>query len=63
VITVENSNNIAFDNFQYKKDADMLMSVGGERTTNISITNTDLKLAKQQTQFVDNATEKVLTIH
>jgi len=63
VITIENSNNINLDNIHYKQDADLLMSIGGERTKNIRLLNTDATKAKKQTEFVDNVKQDVLTTH
>jgi len=63
VITIENDNNIKLDNIQYKTDADLLMSIGGDRTKNIQLLNMDGSKAKKQTEFVDNAQSNVLTTH
>jgi DNA sulfur modification protein DndE len=63
VILVENSNKILFDNFKYKDSADLLINVGGDRTKDIRLLNTDLAKAKKQTDFFDNAKPDVLTTH
>ena len=62
VITVENSNKVCFDNIKYKSDADVLINVGGERTKDIRLVNTDMSKAKTKTAFFDNAKESVLSL-
>lgn len=62
VITVENSNKVCLDNIKYKSDADLLINVGGDRTKDIRLLNTDMSKSKKQTGFFDNATEKALSL-
>ncbi|UAY53658.1 glycosyl hydrolase family 28 protein [Ferruginibacter albus] len=61
VIFIQNSNTICLDDIKYKPDADLLLSINGDRTKNIRLLNTDISKAKKQTQFANNTNAKVLT--
>lgn len=62
VVSILNSQNIAFDKLVYNAAAELLISVKGDRTNNIMIANTDASKAKTKTEFGAGVTEKVLTI-
>src|SRR5205807_1598842 len=51
VVMIQNSNGINLDNIQYKKDAELLMSIGGDRTKNIKLLNTNTTLSKKEVEF------------
>jgi DNA sulfur modification protein DndE len=60
VVTVENSSKICIDNLKYKNDADLLISIGGERSKDVKLLNTDMSKAKKQTDYFDNAKTGIL---
>lgn len=60
VISVSNSNQLTFDTIDYPSNADLLFSIGGDRTQNINVKNTDFSKAKSKATFVDGSTEKQL---
>lgn len=62
VVNIVNSKSITFDKLKYPMSAELLFRVGGDRTSNISVTNTNTFSAKQKTQFEFGAKEEVLTI-
>ena len=62
VISILNSQSILIDKLVYNNSSDVLVSVKGDRTSNIVIVNTDATKAKIKTEFGAGATEKVLTI-
>ena len=51
VVDIQNSNNISFDRLEYPAESDLLFRVGGERTSNITVSHTNVGLAKQKTTF------------
>lgn len=61
VVDIVNSDNITFNKMSYKDGSDLLFRLGGDRTSNISIRNTDASKAKQKIQYEFGATEKSLT--
>jgi polygalacturonase len=62
VVTIENSSNIKLDGLKYTSDADVLFSITGDRSKDISITNTDVSKAKSKTEFKGGADNKAITI-
>ena len=62
VIDIVNSSNISFDKLIYPTSSDLLFRIGGDRTGNISVTNTNLSNAKERSQFEFGAKEDVLKI-
>ncbi len=62
VVSILNGQNILIDKLVYGNASEVLVSIKGDRTNNIMITNTDASKAKTKTEFGGGATEKVLTI-
>lgn len=63
VVDVLNSDHIKFNKVTYKDGSDLLFRIGGERTSDISVNNTDVTKAKQKAQFEFGAKEQSLTIN
>ena len=61
VVDIINSDHLTFDKLTYKKDADLLFRVAGDRTKNISIQNTDASKAKDKIQYEFGATAQDVT--
>lgn len=61
VVDILNSDNILFDKLGFKDGAELLFRIAGDRTTGISIRNTDATTAKQKIQYEFGATEKAVT--
>jgi polygalacturonase len=59
LLYVHNSRNITLDNIKYQQ-ADLLLNVSGEKSSNIKMNNTDASKAKEKTKFEYGATEKAL---
>lgn len=62
VVDVLNSSNVTFDKLKYPMSSELLFRVGGDRTNNISVTNTNTFSAKQKSQFEFGAKEDALKI-
>jgi len=62
VIDIVQSDGLIFDNISYKTNAELLFRIGGERSKNISIKNTDASNAKQKVVYELGATEKSITL-
>ena len=62
VVDIINSDRLTFDKLSYKKDAELLFRVAGERTKSINIQNTDASKAKEKIQYEFGATEQNVTI-
>ena len=62
VVDILNSNTISFDKLKYPVSSELLFRIGGDRSNNISVTNTNTFSAKQKTQFEFGAKEDVLKI-
>lgn len=59
VLRVHNSKDISFDKMQYNQ-ADLLLNISGEKSSNIRLRNTDDSKAKEKIRFEYGATEKAL---
>ena len=62
VIDVVHSDNLFFDNITYKDGTKLLFRINGERSSNITIKNTDASKAKDKIRYELGATEKSTTI-
>jgi polygalacturonase len=62
LVDVLNSSNVTFDKLKYPMSAELLFRIGGDRTNNISVTNTNVSDAKQKSQFEFGAKKEVLKI-
>jgi len=62
VVDIINSDRLTFDKLIYKKDAELLFRVAGERTKSINIQNTDASKAKEKIQYEFGASEQNVTI-
>jgi hypothetical protein len=62
VVDIINSDRLTFDKLQYKKDAELLFRVAGDRTKSINIQNTDASKAKEKIQYEFGASEQNVTI-
>jgi polygalacturonase len=62
VVYIESSSNISINSLKYTIGADLLFSINGERTKAISVTNTDIKNAKEKFVFVNGGEASALQI-
>jgi polygalacturonase len=62
VVDIINSDRLIFEKLNYKKDAELLFRVAGERTKSIDIRNTDASKAKEKIQYEFGASEQNVTI-
>lgn len=62
VVDIINSDRLTFDKLFYKKDAELLFRVAGDRTKSINILNTDASKAKEKIQYEFGASEQNVTI-
>lgn len=62
VFDLTNSTNVLFDSVKYKKDSELLFSLKGESSYNISVINTDIKAAKSLAEYTMGATKKALRV-
>ena len=62
VVDIINSDRLTFDKLNYKKDAELLFRVAGDRTKSINIRNTDASKAKEKIQYEFGASEQNVTI-
>ena len=62
VIDVVQSDKLVFDNITYKNGAALLFRISGEKSSNITIKNTDASKAKEKITYELGATEKSVTI-
>lgn len=62
VIDVVQSDNLVFDNITYSSAAQLLFRINGERSSNISIKNTNMSNATGKISFELGASEKSVTI-
>ena len=63
VADVLNCSDIVFNNLSYPEHSDLLFRMGGERTHNISVSHTNVGMAKQTSQFEFGAKESDLMIN
>ena len=61
VVDIVQSDRLVFENITYKDGADLLFRVSGERSSNISIKNTDASKAKEKIAYELGANEKSIT--
>ena len=62
VVDILNSDNLTFNKISYQDGASLLFRIGGDRSGNIAITNTDATKAKQKIQYEFGASEKSVTL-
>ena len=62
VVDIINSDRLTFDKLTYKKDAELLFRVAGDRTKNINIQNTDASKAREKIQYEFGASEQNVSI-
>jgi polygalacturonase len=62
VIDVVQSDKLVFDNITYKDGAALLFRISGDRSSGVTIKNTDASKAKQKVSYELGASEKSLTI-
>ncbi|THU34138.1 glycoside hydrolase family 28 protein [Niastella caeni] len=62
VVDIINSDNLTFEKLGYKKDAELLFRVAGDRTKSINIKNTDASKAREKIQYEFGASEQNVTI-
>ena len=60
IVTVRNSQRISLDRFQFKKDAETLILLAGERTRNISLLSTEVSLARTGFRYAEGASPAAL---
>jgi hypothetical protein len=62
VVNILNSSNITFDKLLYKDNAETLFNVNGEKSSNIKVTNTNVKGAVNSATFNQDAKSQSLII-
>jgi DNA-binding Xre family transcriptional regulator len=62
IVSIDNSKNITIDNLQFGNGADAVMSISGEKSSNIKLLNTDASKAKEKIEYKDGASEKALAV-
>lgn len=62
VVDILNSKTIVFDNLKYPTTTNLLFRIGGDRTANIAVSNTNTSEAKQKAEFEFGAKESDLKI-
>ncbi|MDE3254271.1 MAG: glycoside hydrolase family 28 protein, partial [Bacteroidota bacterium] len=62
VVYLQNSSDIRLDGLQYKAGATLLFSINGDRSKEIHVLNTDLKMARKQVAFDYGAGSDALDI-
>lgn len=62
VVDILNSKSIVFDNLKYPETTNLLFRIGGDRTSNIAVNNTNTSAAKQKAEFEFGARESDLKI-
>jgi hypothetical protein len=62
VVEIVQSDRLLFDNLSYKDGSALLFRVSGDRSTGISIKNTDATKAKEKISYELGATEKSVTV-
>jgi len=63
VVDIVQSDKLLFDNITYKDGAELLFRVSGDRSSNITIKNTDASKAKEKITYELGATDKSVTIN
>ena len=62
VVDIVQSDQLIFDNLTYKDGSELLFRVSGDRSSNISIRNTDASKAKERIAYELGATEKSVSM-
>jgi len=62
VVNILNSSAIYFDKLKYKDGAALLFNVQGERSSNISVSNTNVTGSVNKAEFSQDAKSESLTI-
>jgi hypothetical protein len=62
VIDILQSSSLTFNNFKYKSGSDLLFNIKGDKSANITVTNTDVKAAATQSEFNQGAKSQSLII-
>ncbi|WP_345950620.1 glycoside hydrolase family 28 protein [Mucilaginibacter sp. PAMB04274] len=60
LISILNGNGIKFDNLRFGSNTEQLFSIGGKRSANIQVINSDLSKAKNKAEFKSGADSKAL---
>lgn len=63
VVDIVQSDKLLFDNITYKKDAQLLFRINGERSNSIGIKNTDFSKAKEKIKYELGASENSTSFH
>lgn len=63
VVDILNSSNISFQKLVYPGSSELLFRIGGDRTSNISLSDSDTSSAKKTVAFEFGAKENEFTIH
>ncbi|MBC8053018.1 MAG: glycoside hydrolase family 28 protein [Sphingobacteriaceae bacterium] len=63
VVSIVNSGNLSFDKLQYKEGAAVLFNVNGERSSKISVTNTNVIGSVNKAEFNNDAKSDALKIN
>ncbi|MGV3510320.1 MAG: glycoside hydrolase family 28 protein [Sphingobacteriaceae bacterium] len=62
VVKILNGSALTFNNLQYKQGAELLFNINGERSSNITVTNTNVSKAASKAEFNNDAKPRSLTI-
>jgi len=58
LVDILNSSNVVFQKMEFPSPSTLLFKIGGDRTKNISVINSDITSAKQVMEFEDGANKK-----
>ncbi|WP_231491138.1 glycoside hydrolase family 28 protein [Pedobacter sp. Leaf170] len=62
VVTIQNASNVNINGLQYKKDAELLFNINGEKTKGVKVLATDVSKAKKTSAFGEEVNKSVLEI-
>ncbi|RZL20488.1 MAG: glycoside hydrolase family 28 protein, partial [Pedobacter sp.] len=62
VVTIQNASNVNINGLQYKKDAELLFNINGEKTKGVKVLGTDVSKAKKTSAFGEEVNKSVLEI-
>ena len=62
VVLVDNGSKITLNNIKYAANSDLLFSINGEKSADITVSKTDFSKAKEKVTFNNGATDKAFII-
>jgi polygalacturonase len=62
VVNIQNSSSISFNNLQYRQGSELLFNVIGDRSSNITVSNTNISGSVKKSEFSQDASNQSLII-